>query len=167
MHANDVLRGQGGRPLLVYVGGWFLILTAIPGILFFSLMIVEALYEPQAGRFGALGLDNLTSIQFLAISPLMVLIIVSEVALGYGLLRGRPWSRPLGTYLWVGIGLVTTVARLSAGLPAALAVRSLLWGLLCTGLAYWYFYDRENVRAYYEDPARQPRRQFAGAPGGR
>ncbi|HSJ24327.1 MAG TPA: hypothetical protein VK929_06660 [Longimicrobiales bacterium] len=147
MHANNVLRGQRGKPLPSYVAGWILLLTALPGVLFLALMIHEALSDPQGSGYGVLGVD-LTSLQFLAVSPVVALLFASTAALGYGLVRGRPWSRPLGTGLWFGIGLVTGGMQIYAGLGVARAVWPVLWGLVCSAAAFWYFYGRRNVRAY-------------------
>ncbi len=145
MAHGELLRGQRGRPLLLYMGGWG---GSVPASC--SLMVLEALLDPTGGTFGALGVNGLTAAQLLAISPVLLLLTGAQAVLGYGLLANRVWARPLGTFLWMGAGLLTAGAQAIAGLGEDQYYWSLLWGLLCTGAAFWYFYGNGNVRTYYE-----------------
>jgi hypothetical protein len=149
MATADLIRGQEGKPLLVYAGGWALIVLSIPGLLFTGLMVMEAVQDPTGVTFGALGVSGLTAAQFLAISPVLLVLTVSPAVLGHGLLQNKSWARPLGTFLWFGVALVTGGAKALAGLGMDRFIWSLIWGLLCTGAAFWYFYGKKNVRAYY------------------
>ncbi|MCA1790603.1 MAG: hypothetical protein LC667_12320 [Thioalkalivibrio sp.] len=147
---RELVRGQAGRPLLIYVGGWVLVLLSIPELLFIGLMVVEAVLDPTGATFGALGVNDLSATQLLATSPVLLLVAGAQAVLGYGLLKKRSWARPLGTSLWLGIGVLTGGAQALAGLGADRFHWSLMWGLLCTSAAFWYFYRKPNVRAYYE-----------------
>lgn len=155
--ASELLRGQSGRPLLLYMGGWVLVVLSLPAFLFIGLMVMEALLEPTGATFGALEVNGLTAAQLLAISPVLLLLTAAQAVLGYGLLTNRAWARPLGTFLWLGAGLLTAGTQAIAGLGEGQYFRSLMWGLLCTGAAFWYFYGKRNVRTYYERMERAAR----------
>lgn len=145
-----MLRGQRGRPLLVYLGGWVMVGVSLPALLFIALMVVEAVLDPTGGTFGAFGLNELTAAQLLAVSPALLLLAGAQAAVGYALLTNKVWARPLGTFLWLGAGLLTGGAQAVAGLGEHQYYGSLLWGLLCSSAAFWYFYGKSTVRAYYD-----------------
>ncbi len=146
---GEVIRGQAGRPLLVYVGGWVLLLLSIPPLLFIGLMALEATMDPTGASFGALGVSGLSAPQLLAMFPVLLLLCGAQAALGYGLIRTRSWARPLGTFLWLGVSLVTGGAQALAGYGVARLYWSLVWGLLFTSAAFWYFYRKANVQAHF------------------
>lgn len=145
-----VVRGQGQRPLLVYIAGLVFLTLGISGLAFLSLMFLEALTDPIGSRFGALGIEGLSPEEFLAVSPVVALLVISHAILGYGLLRHRAWSRPLGTFMWFGVGAIVGVGRMLGGAGVESFGYSLLWGIAASALAYWYFYGRRTVRAYYD-----------------
>lgn len=157
MAHGELLRGQRGRPLLLYIGGWVLAVLPLPTILFVGLMVIEALLDPTGGTFGALGVNDVTAAQLLAISPVLLLLAGAHAALGYGLLTNKVWARPLGTFLWLGAGVLIGGAQAIAGLGEDQYLWSLMWGLLCTGAAFWYFYGKRNVCTYYERMERTAR----------
>lgn len=143
-----MVRGQGDRPLLLYGAGIVLVLIGVMQLPFVGLMVVEALAPSDGVWFEALGIE-LTAAQFLAVSPVLLAVVGSHLVLGYGLLRGRVWARPLGAFLWFGLGVLVGGAQLVAGLGPERFVYSLLRGLVFSGLAYWYLYGTEGVAAYY------------------
>jgi hypothetical protein len=79
----------------------------------------------------------------------VLLIGVSPLVLGYGLLAGRRWARRLGVFLWVGLAVAAAGAQVLAGGGADQLGYELLWGAILSGLAYWYLYGNARVRAYY------------------
>lgn len=62
------------------------------------------------------------------LSPVLLLITGAQAALGYGLLTNRLWARPMGTFLWLGVGFLTGGPRAIACVGADQYCSSLLWG---------------------------------------
>lgn len=126
-----------------------MILMAVPETLFLTVMARGALASPDTASFGALGLSGLTAEQLWMVFPVLVPMAILPAVVGFGFLKQRSWARPMGTFLWLGFGLVVGAAQGMAGLGPAHVLRSLLWGVVFTAIAAWYFYGRESIRAYY------------------
>jgi len=67
-------------------------------------------------------------------------------AIGVGLLRDAPWPRPLMVLYWVLI----PVSFVFYDEINAEVIMSACMMLVAAGIAWWYLYQKSNVRAYFE-----------------
>jgi hypothetical protein len=66
-----------------------------------------------------------------------------------GVAAGRPWTRPLGIVLGVGVALYAAAVGFAGAVPAAVAIRGSIEGLAIGVLSLGYFYFTPGVAAYY------------------
>ena len=115
-----------------------------------------------------LGVEGLTAAQFLAVMPVVAAAVASQLVLAWGLLTGRPWSRPLGAFLWLGLGLLLTGVRVLDGSGFPLTLFPLVMGATMSSVAYAYLYGPgrgstiDGRRGPPRDGAQSPPPAFAG-----
>jgi hypothetical protein len=68
------------------------------------------------------------------------------LAIGYGLMREKPWARPLMMLYWVG-GAALLFAAGGASSEAGCSAALLLFP---AGAAAWYLYEKDSVVEYYD-----------------
>jgi hypothetical protein len=136
-----LLRDQAPKPALLALGQWCALLAGAMFLLFlvlapFDLASYSIEGEPVSGseflRRAGFGFGLLGGIQ---------------LAIGVGLMRDRPWARPLMLYYWLAV-LVTGVSV--SGLQPAALVAYALSAAIPGAIAAWYLYGKANVVAYFE-----------------
>jgi hypothetical protein len=129
------------KPLLLSLGQWGSAFFAVG----FGVVLLLAPFD--AGTFTVDG-QVVSGPEFLRrAGVLFATVALLMAAIALGLWRNRPWVRPIMVGYWV----------LAAAMPLALGgeTRSELWPtsvllLAAAGIAAWYLYGKENVRAYFE-----------------
>jgi hypothetical protein len=131
------------------IAGPALVIAALAGLFFWGLVLVDGLSGDRSGvtRVGRIPLHGVG--QLLSITPVVLILVGAQLAVGYGLVRERPWARLLGTWSGLGLGAVISVANgLVAFSWVGLGV-DLFWGASLTAVAWWYFYRKNSVVEYY------------------
>jgi len=81
--------------------------------------------------------------------PPVIAAALVMVAFTAGVAGRRAWTRPLAPLLGAGIVLYSATLGLAGAVPPAVAARASLEGLLLAAAAFWYFYRKPGVAAYY------------------
>jgi hypothetical protein len=67
----------------------------------------------------------------------------------WGVWKERAWTREAAMAFWIGWVLVVVAGMILE--PHSDDARMLLYGLIGTGTAGWYFYRKRNVVLYYDE----------------
>jgi hypothetical protein len=139
--AEEALRqAEAPKPALLALGQWFSLLA---GAMFLLLLLLAPFDLATYSIDG----DSVSGAEFLRRAGLgFGLLGVIQVAIGIGLLRDRPWARPLMIYYW----LAAFAAGLSASGLEASEILSYAFSCAIPALvAGWYLYAKDNVVAYF------------------
>jgi len=90
--------------------------------------------------------------------PPVIAAALVMVAFAAGVAGRRAWTRPMGPLLGAGIALYSATLGLAGAVPPAVAARAALEGILLAAAAFWYFYRKPSVAAYYVSCAATGRR---------
>ncbi|MGH7674589.1 MAG: hypothetical protein ACREMV_04890, partial [Gemmatimonadales bacterium] len=75
-------------------------------------------------------------------------------AIAFGFKARRPWARHVGMAHWAVVGFyglgLGAAGQLSRGLTLRVVVQAVVFG----AAAWWYFYRKPNVVAYFEQLSR-------------
>jgi hypothetical protein len=133
------------KPALLMLGQIFSLLA---GAIFVVLLIAAPF---NAGSY-SINDEPVTGPEFLRRVGLMLGVMgILLASIGVGLLRDKPWSRPLMIIYWLAVGVSVAF---TGGTSAGDIFAGVLTPLVAAGIAYWYLYVKPNVRAYYESRER-------------
>ena len=136
---------EAPKPALLMVGQIFSLL----GGAIFAVLLIAAPFN--AGSYSIDG-EAVTGPEFLRRVGLMMGVIgILLASIGIGLLRDKPWSRPLMIIYWLAVGVSMAF---TGGTSAGDMFTGVLTSLVAAGIAYWYLYVKPNVRAYFESRER-------------
>lgn len=132
-----------GRPILISIGG---VLTAL-GLGVSLLMILATLLN--AGTF-TIGEQQVTSGEFFRVAGLYLIInCLMGASLCYAIWTEKDWGRPLMLASWV-VGWASYCIPFWRGIDAATLIFVTIFNGIGMGLAAWYLYGSERVKAYYK-----------------
>jgi len=131
---------EAPKPALLLLGQIFSLVAAA----IFLVLLVAAPFN--AGTY-TINDESVSGPEFLRrVGWLFGLYGVLLGAIGVGLLRDAPWARPLMVAYWVVIALSLLLVQ-----PfTADSVWGMVTMLVFAGIAWWYLYQKPNVRAYFE-----------------
>jgi hypothetical protein len=102
------------------------------------------------------------------IFPVVAAICIALGAIAYSLRREQPWSRQAILAFWVVNALCGALVFWLSGdqVTGSDALQAAAFYIVMAGIASWYLYAKDNVRAYYAALARrEPGNSASTAPG--
>ena len=137
---------EAPKPALLMLGQFF---SLVSGALFLLLLVLAPF---NAGSY-SINDEAVSGPEFLRREGLTFgLIGILLAAIGVGLLRDAPWTRQLMVAYWVAVALSFAF---TGGSGPGDTLAGVLMALVSAGIAYWYLYQKPNVRAYYESRERE------------
>lgn len=134
-------RSMAPKPVLLSIGQWLSLFT---GGVFVLLTLLAPL---NIGTYSISG-EEMPGPQFLLRGGwLMGVLGGLLLGIAVGLLRDRPWARPLMLLYWMAFALL---ALIGDGFDIAALMASALVMIASVAIAAWYLYAKPDVRAYFE-----------------
>ncbi|MGH7645773.1 MAG: hypothetical protein ACREMR_09320 [Gemmatimonadales bacterium] len=135
-------------PLLMRIGA---VLAAVFVVVFVALF-VRAAFGIGPHRIGG---RPVTPEEWLRLAgPLLVAACALMGAIAYSFRTRKPWARHLVMVHWAVVGLYAlglgAAGQLSRGLTTRVVVQAVVFG----AAAWWYFYRKPNVVAYFNQLSR-------------
>ena len=141
-------RPKQPRPLLVSILVWVAPFAAFCAAVFLFLLLLAAGKEAGYSINGR----QVTRKEFLAsVLPVLIPILLVGLGLAYAIWRERPWSRHLVMAVFLAMIIAAPFVIQHRGRAISTMIIAAAW----LGLAFWYFYLKRNVAAYYDDLKRR------------
>jgi hypothetical protein len=141
---------RGRRPALIWIGAPVLLVVSGLNLLFWLIVMLDQLTGSGGQGFSTVAAVEVRGLdQHLAVTPVVFLLFGTLGLLGYGLLRQRTWARRIGVLYWFGAGVLLGLLQVGAGLGRAALVVPVIFGAVASLVAWWYFYVKTGVAAYY------------------
>lgn len=133
-------------PLLIKCGWVLMVIWAVTIYATAAVVLVGATMDAIVnglGPIGAVARDDIVEA-----SGFIVFAAVSG-PFAWGVWKERSWTREVAMAFWIGLALIVVAGMFLD--PRSDDVRTLLYVLICAGIAVWCFYRKRNVVLYYDE----------------
>ena len=140
------LQGAGAKPLLIRVATWP---SMVIGALFFLMAVATALGCGDTSRLTASPFGEWGVSLWIAQAAVLGGFLF---AIGYGFKRDETWTRVVVIVYWIAAIAFSAANAIASGIPRGTYFIGLT-SFLGLGIAWWFFFSKPNVVAYYRSLA--------------